>query len=72
MTKGFVTMRNQDGTQYAAMTFGNLHWVHSKREATLISRQVYDILVERQELTRKYDNPDRGFLGVYNLKFHPA
>ena len=71
MAKGFVTMRNEDGTQYAAIVFGNVQWVESKREATLISQEVFDIMESAQEDTRKGDCPDNGFFGVYNLKFHP-
>lgn len=70
MAKGFVTMRNEDGTQYAAIEFGNIQWVESKRDATLISREVFAIMQAEQENTRKRDCPDNGFFGVYNLKFH--
>lgn len=70
MTKGFVTMRNEDGTQYAAIEFGNIQWVGSKRDATLISREVFEIMESTQDNTRKRDCPDNGFFGVYNLKFH--
>jgi hypothetical protein len=72
MTKGFVTMRNEDGTQYAAIEFGGIQWVERKRDATLIAREVFDLMVEAQENTRKRDCPDNGFFGVYNLNFHPA
>jgi len=70
MAKGFVTMRNEDGTQYAAIMFGNIQWVECQREATAISREVFDLMVQQQESTRKGDCPDNGFFGVYNLKFH--
>jgi hypothetical protein len=70
MAKGFVTMRNEDGTQYAAIEFGNIQWVDSKRDATLLSREVFAIMQAEQENTRKHDCPDNGFFGVYNLKFH--
>ena len=70
MTKGFVTMRNEDGTQYAAIEFGNIQWVGSKCDATLISREVFEIMESAQDNTRKRDCPDNGFFGVYNLKFH--
>jgi len=70
MAKGFVTMRNEDGTQYAAIARGNIQWVESKRDATLISREVFAIMESTQEDTRKRDCPDNGFFGVYNLKFH--
>ena len=70
MAKGFVTMRNEDGTQYAAIERGNIQWVDSKRDATLISREVFAIMEFAQEDTRKHDCPDNGFFGVYNLKFH--
>jgi hypothetical protein len=70
--KGYVTMRNEDGTQYAAVMFGNVQWVEGKREATLISKQVFDIMESAQESTRKRDCPDNGFFGVYNLAFHPV
>ena len=72
MTKGFVTMRNEDGTQYAAIEFGSIQWVDRKRDATLIAREVFDLMVAAQENTRKRGCPDNGFFGVYNLKFHPA
>jgi hypothetical protein len=68
---GYVTMRNQDGTQWAAIRFGDIVWEESKRAATPISRQVFDIMEATQENTRKRDCPDNGFYGVYNLKFTP-
>ena len=69
---GFVTMRNEDGTQYAAIEFGGIQWVESKRDATRIAREVFDLMEAAQEATRKRDCPDNGFFGVYNLKFHPC
>jgi len=71
MAKGFVTMRNEDGTQYATIAFGSIQWVDRKNDATPISRQVFDIMEENQANTRKNDCPDNGFFGVYNVKFHP-
>jgi hypothetical protein len=69
---GYVTMRNEDGTQYAAIMFGNVQWVECKRDATKISREVFAVMEAAQEDTRKRDCPDNGFFGVYNLRFHPA
>ena len=69
---GYVTMRNEDGTQYAAVAFGNIQWVESQRDATRISRQVFEIMESAQEDTRKRDCPDNGFFGVYNLTFYPV
>lgn len=71
MAKGYVTMRNEDGTQYAAIIEGGIQWVDRKRDASLISHEVYRIMEAAQEDTRKRDCPDNGFFGVYNLKFHP-
>jgi len=71
MARGYVSMRNEDGTQYAAVYEGGIVWEPSKRDATLISREVFDLMVAAQEDTRKRDCPDRGFFGVYNLRFHP-
>lgn len=70
MAKGYVTMRNEDGTQYAAIAFGGIQWVDSKRDATLISREVFALMETTQHDTRAHDCPDSGFFGVYNLKFH--
>jgi hypothetical protein len=72
MTKGYVTMRNEDGTQYAAIMFCNIQWVECKRDATLIDRQIFAIMEATQEDTRKRDCADNGFFGVYNLAFHPV
>ena len=72
MEVGYVTMRNEDGTQYAAIMFGNIQWVESKRDATKISREVFTIMQASEADTRKRDCPDNGFFGVYNLQFHPA
>ena len=72
MEVGYVTMRNEDGTQYAAIMRGTVQWVESKRSATKISRVVFDAMQAAQEDTRKRDCPDNGFFGVYNLKFHPV
>jgi hypothetical protein len=72
MTKvGYVTMRNEDGTQYAAIKFGNIQWVGRKRDASKISREVFAAMEAAQDATRKNDCPDNGFFGVYNLAFHP-
>lgn len=70
MAKGYITMRNEDGTHYAAIMFGAIQWVDHKRDATLLSHEVFKIMESEQENTRKYDCPDNGFFGVYNLKFH--
>ena len=67
---GIVSMRNEDGTQYAVLVEGVLCW-GDRSEATLISHQVFDIMVEKQESTRTNDCPDNGFFGIYNLKFTP-
>jgi hypothetical protein len=72
MTKGYVTMRNEDGTQYAAIAFGDIQWVDYKSGASLVSKEVFDIMEAAQADTRKRDCPDNGFFGVYNLKFHPV
>lgn len=70
MAKGYVTMRNEDGTQYAAIAHGGIQWVERKRDATLISKQVFDVMQSAQDSTRQRDCPDNGFFGVYNLAFH--
>jgi hypothetical protein len=72
MASGYVTMRNQDGTQYAAIHFGTIVWASCKRDATLISQEVFEVMQAAQEESRRNDCPDRGFYGVYNLRFHPA
>jgi len=72
MEFGYVTMRNEDGTQYAAIKFGGIQWVDSKRAATKIARVVFDAMEAAQEDTRQRDCPDNGFFGVYNLAFHPV
>lgn len=71
MAKGYVTMRNEDGTQYAAIMFGNIQWVDRKRDASLIDYTVFALMESAQEDTRKRDCPDNGFFGVYGLAFHP-
>ena len=71
MDYGYVTMRNQDGTQYAAIKFGGIQWVDSKRGATKVARAVFDAMVAAQDNTRQRDCFENGFYGVYNLKFHP-
>jgi hypothetical protein len=71
MAKGYVTMRNEDGTQYAAIAFGGIQWVERKRDATLVSSEVFAVMQSAQEGTRQRDCPDNGFFGVYNLSFHP-
>lgn len=68
---GYVTMRNQDGTQWASIRFGNIQWEESKRHATPIHKSVFDVMEANVENTRKNDCPDNGFYGVYNLVFHP-
>jgi hypothetical protein len=72
MAKGYVTMRNEDGTQYAIIAGGTVYWSECKRNASLISSEVFAIMEAAQEDTRKRDCPDNGFFGVYNLRFHPA
>ena len=70
--RGYVSMRNEDGTQWAVIEEGGIQWTDRKREAGLISRVVFDMMEAAQESTRKRDCPDRGFFGVYNLRFHPV
>ena len=72
MAKGYVTMRNEDGTQYAAIACGGIQWVERKRDASLISSQVFAIMEASQKDTRTNDCPDNGFFGVYQLQFHPC
>jgi len=71
MAKGYVTMHNEDGIQYAAIAFGGIQWVGRKRDATLVSSEVFVLMEKAQEGTRQRDCPDNGFFGVYNLSFHP-
>ena len=72
MQLGYVTMRNEDGTQYATVEYGNIQWVETKGEAKPISRAVFDIMEAEQASTRKNDCGDNGFFGVYQLRFHPC
>lgn len=71
MAKGFVSMRNEDGTQWAVLVEGILCWTEDRSEATLIDEVVFRVLETNQESTRERDCPDNGFFGVYNLKFTP-
>ena len=41
MSYGYITMRNQDGTQWAAMAYGELQWVDRKRDATPLHKAVF-------------------------------
>jgi hypothetical protein len=70
--RGYVSMRNEDGTQWAVIEEGRIQWTDRKREAGLISRTVFNLMEGAQESTRTRDCPDRGFFGVYNLRFHPV
>ena len=72
MSYGYITMRNQDGTQWATMMYGELQWVESKRQATVLHKAVFDEIEKTQEDSRKRDCPDNGFYGIYNLHFSPV
>ena len=69
MTQGYVTMRNEDGTQFLEVFQGQLNWSEDSQDRSLISKEVFDILEAGVEDTRKNDCPDNGFFGIYNLKF---
>ncbi len=72
MSYGYITMRNQDGTQWAAMAYGELQWVERKRDATPLHKAVFEQIEKMQEDSRKRDCPDNGFYGIYNLHFSPV
>jgi hypothetical protein len=71
MAFGRVSMRNEDGTQWAEFVEGNIYWGDCKRDAGKISETVFDLIKLGEEDSKKNDCPDNGFFGIYNLTFHP-
>jgi hypothetical protein len=71
MAKGYVTIRNEDGTQWLEIlgrSSGKLFWSwgFSKSRAKTISRNDFDLLKHRQAESVKAN----GYLGMYKLEFH--
>lgn len=65
---GFVSIRNEDGTQYAD---GRGMWgdARGKRAIMYIEFQVLEI---QKAKSTENNSPDNGFFGLMNLKFHPC
>lgn len=70
--RGYISMRNEDGTQYYCEIEGIACWSDDYSDRQLFTRDVYERLEAKQEETRRRDCPDNGFYGVYNLRFTPA
>jgi hypothetical protein len=69
-TKGTISMRNEDGTQYAVLVQGEINWSEDYNDSSLFSKIAFDLMQETAEHTRKNDSNDNGFFGVYNLRFN--
>lgn len=68
MAKGYISMRNQDGTQWALLVDGVLCWGdYDERQA--FPKEIFDQIEAGVEASRANDCPDNGFFGIYNLKF---
>ena len=67
MLKGYVSIRNEDGTQWyiGEYSFGDY------QDRILTSSEVFVIMQSMVEETKTRDCPDNGFFGWYNLTFHP-
>jgi hypothetical protein len=70
MTTGYVSMRNEDGTQYLELVYGQLNWSEDFADRSVISKEVYDLVEAGVAASVVGDCPDNGFFGIYNLKFH--
>lgn len=68
---GKVSMRNQDGTQWAIVESGQIGWSEDYRDASKISKEVFAIIESTVEDSKKNDCPDNGFFGIYNLSWQP-
>jgi hypothetical protein len=66
---GYITMRNQDGTQYYTTYHGMEGWSEDYSDRRLFPREKFTELEAKAESTRLRDCPDNGFYGVYNLHF---
>jgi len=68
MTKGYVSIRNEDGTSWfvGENSFGD------REDRKTVSDVVFAMMQEMVSETKKNDCPDNGFFGWYNLTFHPV
>lgn len=69
-TLGYISMRNQDGTQYFCEDEFGQGW-GEYRFRTQVSYARFLGMEAGAEASRERDNPDNGFYGLYNLKFTP-
>jgi hypothetical protein len=70
MTTGYVSMCNEDGTQYLELAYGQLNWSEDFGSRSVISKEVFEAIEAGVDDSRVHDCPDNGFFGIYQLKFH--
>ena len=66
-----VSMRNEDGTQWACIEHGMICWSEDFRDASKISKEVFAVIESTVEESKVRDCPDNGFFGIYNLAWQP-
>ena len=68
--KGYASMRNEDGTQY--LTEEGWSTYCKKEDRKVLTYGDFLTMMDGAEATRRNDSPDTGYLGVYDLVFHPV
>jgi len=67
---GFITIRNEVGTRWLCRD--ETSWAPHPSFKTAHPREVFARLEARVEDSKRRDCPDNGFLGLWNLRFHPC
>ena len=69
---GYISMRNEDGTQWYTVVYAMNCWGDSRAERRPFTHATFLELQGQVEESKKNDCPDNGFFGIYNLTFHPC
>ena len=70
MSTGYVSMRNEDGTQFLELAMGQCSWSDNFGDRAIVSKDIFDSINSGVADSRVNDCPDNGFFGIYNLTFH--
>ncbi len=70
MDKGFISIRNEDGTQWLARDGES--WANTPSLRVAHDREVFARHLGRVEASKQRDCPDNGFFGLWNLTWTDA
>lgn len=69
---GYVSIRNEDGTQWLCDICGIECWTPDYSERCAVSVATFERLQSEVEASKRNDCPDNGFFGMWNLTWHDA